>query len=63
MAKKQAPAAANDGAKPKYKAIHNVLIPGMGEFTRDEVNNNPEILDYLVSIDSGSVVKVEPDNN
>jgi len=35
----------------------------VGEFTKDEINNNPEILEYLVSIDSGSVVKVEPDNN
>jgi len=62
MAKK-AKAAQGDAAQPKYQAIHNVNIPGVGEFTKDEINNNPEILEYLVSIDSGSVVKVEPDNN
>lgn len=43
---------------PKYQVRFGVIIPGMGKFTRAQIEENEAVMEYLIEIGSPAVVKL-----
>lgn len=46
------------GGAQEYKVRFGVIIPGMGKYSKSEIEANEDVMEYLIDIGSPAVVKL-----